>query len=97
MTNSTRPLAVGTKQLENERVIVTEWSFAPGAHTGWHRHEHDYVVVPITTGELTIESTSGVIKSAMTCGASYSRKIGVEHDVINDNSFSFRFIEIEIK
>ena len=44
-----RPLAKPTVQVENERVIVTEWRFPPGSHTGWHRHNHDYVVVPITT------------------------------------------------
>ncbi|HCG30209.1 MAG TPA: cupin, partial [Chloroflexi bacterium] len=49
-TTNTRPAAVATRQIENERVIVTEWRFAPGAHTGWHRHEYDYVVVPMTTG-----------------------------------------------
>ena len=58
MTDSTtggdRPLAKPSVQIENDRVIVTEWRFPPGSHTGWHRHNHDYVVVPITTGELHI-------------------------------------------
>ena len=44
-------LAKPTVQVENDRVIVTEWRFPPGGHTGWHKHMHDYVVVPITTGE----------------------------------------------
>ena len=30
----TRPKAVPTEQIRNERVIVTEWRFAPGAETG---------------------------------------------------------------
>jgi beta-alanine degradation protein BauB len=97
MTNSARTLAVGTKQVETERVIVTDWSFAPGAHTGWHRHGHDYVVVPLTTGDLTIESANGITKAPLVAGASYGRQVGVEHDVINDNPFPFRFIEIELK
>ena len=46
--------AVPTKLIENERVRVTEWRFAPGAATGWHRHEHDYVVVPLYDGKLKI-------------------------------------------
>ncbi len=33
-----RPSAKPTVQLENDRVIVTEWRFEPGAETGWHRH-----------------------------------------------------------
>jgi quercetin dioxygenase-like cupin family protein len=42
--------ATATIQVENDRVIVTEWCFAPGAETGYHVHAHDYVVVPLTTG-----------------------------------------------
>ena len=38
--------AVGTTQIDNERSRVTEWRFAPGAATGFHRHEYDYVIVP---------------------------------------------------
>jgi hypothetical protein len=30
---------------------------APEKGTGWHRHEHDYVVVPMTDGELLAETT----------------------------------------
>jgi|SRR5215470_1706904 len=26
----------------------------PGAHTGFHRHEYDYVIVPITDGRMRI-------------------------------------------
>ena len=44
--------AIPTVQIDNDRVIVTEWRFAPGADTGHHVHGHDYVVVPMTTGIL---------------------------------------------
>ena len=94
---TSRPKAVGTRQVETDRVIITEWAFEPGAHTGWHRHAHDYVVVPLTTGALTLESADGVAMAALTAGSSYARKAGVEHDVINDNDHPFRFIEIELK
>ena len=47
-----RPKATSKRLEENERVIVTEWRFAPGAETGWHRHAHDYVVVCLTDGKL---------------------------------------------
>lgn len=92
-----RPLAVPTRQVENDRVIVTEWRFAPGAHTGWHRHAYDYVVVPITSGALTLESAAGRSVSGLTAGRSYARQAGVEHDVINDGADEFVFVEIEIK
>ena len=39
--------AKSTVFIDNERTRVTEWRFAPGASTGWHRHEYDYVVVPL--------------------------------------------------
>lgn len=92
-----RPDAVPTRQLENERVIVTEWRFAPGAHTGWHRHEYDYVVVPMTTGRLLLETPDGAVSADLVAGQSYARGVGVEHDVINDNDSEFVFVEIELK
>jgi quercetin dioxygenase-like cupin family protein len=93
----TRPLAKATVQTENARVIVTEWRFAPGAHTGWHKHMHDYVVVPVTSGELHIDDGKVVVPAPMRGGVSYSRLKGVEHDVINANDYEFVFIEIELK
>lgn len=95
--HSARPLAVPTVQVENERFIVTEWRFAPGAHTGWHRHAHDYVVVPMTTGTLLLENADGPAQAALTAGLAYSRAAGVEHDVINDNAHEFVFVEIEAR
>jgi beta-alanine degradation protein BauB len=96
-TPDRRPLAVPTTQVENDRFIVTEWRFAPGAHTGWHRHAFDYVVVPMTTGRLTLETASGPGSAELVAGYAYARQAGVEHDVINDNPHEFVFIEIEAK
>jgi quercetin dioxygenase-like cupin family protein len=89
---------VATKQIDNDRVRVTEWRFAPGAATGWHRHEYDYVVVPLLSGRLRLVDPGGVESVAeLTAGAPYFRPAGVEHDVINDNAFEFAFIEVELK
>lgn len=90
-------LAVPTVQIENERVIVTEWRFAPGAETGWHRHAYDYIVVPQTTGQLRIVYADSEGMSDLVTGQSYSRSNGVEHNVINPNDFEFVFVEIELK
>ncbi len=92
-----RPLAKGTKQIETDRVIVTEWRFPPGSHTGWHRHGHDYVVVPITTGRLDIFNGKETVPANLVAGLSYNRQVGVEHDVINNNVFEIVFIEVELK
>ena len=85
-------------QADNDRVRVTEWQFAPGAATGFHRHQYDYVVVPLTTGALRLVAGDGSVSTAqLTAGVSYFRQAGVEHEVINANDYDFKFIEIEIK
>ncbi len=89
--------ATSILQVENERVIVTEWRFSPGAETGHHVHAYDYVVVPLTRGTLRLVSESGVSEAQLESGVSYARKAGVAHNVINVNDYEFRFIEIELK
>ena len=89
--------ATSSIQVENDRVIVTEWRFAPGAETGHHVHAHDYVVVPLTTGILRLDEPTGLRDVQLTAGASYARLAGVAHNVINANDYEFAFIEIELK
>ena len=92
-----RPAAKATVQIDNERVKVTEWRFAPGAATGWHRHAYDYVVVPMVTGRLQLEVGKETHFAELTAGRSYYRPLGVEHDVINANDYEFVFVEVEFK
>ena len=40
--------------VKNDKVIVTEWSFNVGDSTGTHKHQYNYVVVPMIDGELKI-------------------------------------------
>ena len=94
---SNRKKAVATKQIDNERVIVTEWRFAPGAETGWHKHGYDYVVVPGMDGKLLLETADGNSIAELKAGQSYCRPVGVEHNVINANEFEFYFVEIELR
>ena len=84
--------------IDNNRVRVTRWSFATkGANTGWHRHEHDYVVVPQFDGSLEIDLPGGKHMTAeLKTGVPYYRELGVEHDVISGNEFPCAFIEIEL-
>jgi quercetin dioxygenase-like cupin family protein len=88
--------ATPTVQVRNERVIVTEWRFPPGAQTGHHLHAHDYVVVPITAGTLRLDEPGGTRDVRLEAGASYARPAGVSHNVINPNDHEFRFVEIEL-
>jgi quercetin dioxygenase-like cupin family protein len=92
-----RSKAESTIQIDNDRVIVTEWRLAPGTETGWHRHNHDCVVVPQTTGKFLLETESDETTIDLHAGKSYFRKLGVEHNVVNVNDYEFVFIEVELK
>lgn len=90
--------AVPTTLIDNDRTRVTRWRFTPGAATGWHRHEFDYVVVPMLDGALKLVAGEGDESTvSLTAGAPYFRQAGVEHDVINANDYDYEFVEIEIK
>ena len=89
--------AISTRLIDNERVIVTEWRFTAGASTGWHRHAHDYVVVPLMDGRLRLATAQGETTVEMTKGVPYYRPAGVEHDVINASDGYYAFMEVEIK
>jgi quercetin dioxygenase-like cupin family protein len=92
-----RPPAIATVQVDNDRVKVTEWRFAPGAETGWHRHGMDYVVVPGVDGALLAETRDGEIRADLRAGISYFRNAGVEHNIVNVNAHEFVFVEVELK
>ncbi len=95
---ASRESAIPTILIDNDKLRVTEWRFSPGAATGWHKHEMDYIVTPMTTGVLSIESSDGTATDVnLVSGQPYFREIGVEHDVINVNAFEFVFIETELK
>ena len=91
-----RPKAVPEVQVKNDRVIVTEWRFPPGAETGWHTHGYDYVVVPMCSGKLLLETKEGDVEAVLEAGKSYYRSEGVEHSVVNANDYEFTFVETEV-
>ncbi len=94
---TTRPQATSKRLQETDRVIVTEWRLAPGAETGWHRHGYDYVVVCLTAGKLLAETANGPVETELSFGQSYTRPVGVEHNIVNPNAGDFVFVEIELK
>ena len=87
-----------TVEIENDKVRVTRWQFSKrGDNTGWHRHNFDYVVVPLFDGALEIVLGNGErVEAKLQHGVPYYRDLGVEHDVINSNDFECAFIEIEM-
>ncbi|ANW00136.1 cupin domain-containing protein [Bradyrhizobium icense] len=85
-------------QVDTPEVRVTEWRLVPGSSTGRHVHEMDYVIVPITTSEMTVFAANGERSRArIDAGKSYFRKAGVDHDVHNETTSEIVFLEIELK
>lgn len=90
--------ATSDVQIDNDEVRVTEWRLAPGSATGHHRHEMDYVIVPVTDSDMTIVAPDGSRSIAqLRIGKSYFRKAGVEHDVLNETKDAIVFLEVELK
>lgn len=85
-------------QVDTDDVRVTKWSFAPGAHTGEHLHEYDYVVVPLTDSVQHVTNADGsTLVNEIRAGASYQRPAGARHDVVNGSDTEMVFVEIEYK
>jgi hypothetical protein len=69
----------------------------PGAETGGHVPEYDYVIVPLVAGRRLLEEPRGATRTTeLTPGIPDARKAGVEHNVINDGAGAMRFLEVEI-
>ncbi|QIE55498.1 cupin domain-containing protein [Pikeienuella piscinae] len=96
--SSAREPATPEQMIDNDRVRVTRWSFNPGAATGWHVHEYDYIVTPIIGSAVTIVDGEGRETAVeMVAGVSYFREAGVAHDVINAGPGPLVFVETELK
>jgi ketosteroid isomerase-like protein/quercetin dioxygenase-like cupin family protein len=92
------PSAEPHVHIDDDRFRVTEWRFAPGAATGWHRHGHDYVIVPLTDGTLRLDQPDGqAVLAPLRHGVPYSRREGVEHNVTNASATDpLAFLEVEV-
>lgn len=89
--------AQATVQIDDARVRVTEWRFAPGTRTGEHTHEFDYVVVPLTGGSLEVHSEGAITQNDLVPGRSCTRRAGTRHNVVNRSDGECAFVEIELK
>lgn len=89
--------ATGEVQLENERFRVTKWTIEPGAAIPMHRHDYDYVVVPLVTDTMHVVGADGSeVVAELTAGASYTRPAGAEHRVENRGTqHAVVFVEVE--
>jgi quercetin dioxygenase-like cupin family protein len=87
----------GEVQLENEQFRVTKWTIDPGGEIPMHRHDHDYVVVPLVTNIMHVTTAEGLESVAeLITGQSYTRPAGSEHLVQNRGAHdAIEFIEVE--
>ena len=53
--------ARSTRTADDDRVRVTTLAFEDGDETGKHRHEYDYLVVPVTGGTFTGPELNGTL------------------------------------
>lgn len=95
-TMTQRIQAKATVQVETEFSRATEWRFAPGTETGYHKHAYNYVVVPMTDGLLLLETPDGEKHRTLEAGKAYSGIVGAEHNVVNASDHEVVFIETEL-
>ncbi len=94
----TKPQAVATQMIDDARVRVTRFDFAPGAETGWHTHAYDYVITAVTDLQMMLEHPDGTTSEVnIPAGTAYRREEGVEHNVINTSDTTISFVEVELK
>ena len=87
-----------TLLVEDDKVRVTRFDFGPDQETGWHIHEHDYVITAITDCFMMLQHPDGTeTESEVAAGNAYIRDAGVHHNVINTSDQKMSFIEIEFK
>jgi beta-alanine degradation protein BauB len=93
-----RPACVATEFVNDDRVRVARFDFAPGAETGWHRHGFDYVITAITDCHMLLEEPDGASRRVLvSAGTAYRRAKGVEHNVVNAGDAPMSFVEVELK
>ena len=84
-------------QIDDKRVRVTRWTLQAGEDTGEHRHEYDYVVLPLVYGRMGIVGQDGAKTTAeLSPGDCYRRHAGVQHTVRNDGADALVFVEVEM-
>jgi len=91
-------LATHRLLLEDDRTRITQWVFAPGEQTGWHRHEWDYVTVQQSGGSLLLQAADGTEKEVpYEDGRTVAWTAPIEHNAVNISDVEVRVLEIEYK
>jgi beta-alanine degradation protein BauB len=92
------PPAHSTTSTDDARVRVTTWTFRDGEETGHHRHEYDYIVVPVTGGTFEVTEADGSTRHlTQEAAVAYTGREGTEHNVTNRSGRLAVFVEVELK
>ena len=84
--------------IDDDRTRITRWRIAPGAQTGWHRHEWDYVTIQQSGGRLHLENADGSeFHIDYVDGHARAFTAPVEHNATNVSDVEVRVLEIEYK
>lgn len=85
------------QQLENDVFRVTKWTIEPGGAIPMHRHEYEYVVIPLVTDSMHVVNADGSeFDAELVTGQSYTRAAGAEHRIENRGSVAdVVFVEVE--
>ena len=92
------PIARSEIRADDDYVRVTTWTFEDGDDTGCHRHEYEYVVVPVTGGAFEVIEADGTTREMIQEAAvPYRGQAGTEHNVINRSGRAVVFVDVELK
>ena len=88
-----------TVVVDDDRIRATNWTFdAGGGTTGRHRHEFDYLVVPVTGGTFAVTGVDGSVREmTQVAGSPYLGTAGTEHEVVSVGAHETVFVEIELR
>jgi beta-alanine degradation protein BauB len=83
-----------TMQVEHDGMRISRYDLAAGDRIPWHRHDHDYLVIPLTDGVFEVTGPDGTDLHHVHGGEPYRRDAGTEHELRNGER-PYSFIEIE--
>jgi len=90
---------VGTRVVfENDSVRVWEVDLAEGEAQALHRHDHSYLVIPLTEGHNEMRYASGrLVNTNEAPGMALWREPGEPHSLLNTTGARYRNILVELK
>jgi predicted metal-dependent enzyme (double-stranded beta helix superfamily) len=85
--------------VDNDKVTVRRWKFAPGEHSPWHTHSLDHVFVVIHGSTIREYHTDGTIRDDYqeTGHVGFVKGIGLTHSFQNAGTDPYEMVSIELK